>query len=249
MLSLLVGLGVWQLQRLSWKNALVATIAARTTAPPVPMPPEAAWASLRADDYAYRHVTLSGTFENDKEARVFRPLEDPRSGPYSGLGDLILTPVRLDDGSVVIVNRGFVPDTRVDPATRAAGQITGPVTITGLMREPETRNAFTPADQPDQHLWFTRDPQSVASALGLDRVAPFSIDADASAVPGGLPQGGETVLSIPNNHLSYALTWFGLAAGLAAVYAVSVWRSRFSLRHPGQPDRVEAPSNVLHRAE
>ena len=154
-------------------------------------------------------VSVTGTFEHDKEARVFRPLDDPKGGPYSGLGDLVLTPLRLPSGGVVVVNRGFVPADRVDPATRVAGQVAGPVTVTGLMREPESRNAFTPADQPENRLWYTRDPASIAAASGLAGVAPFTIDADKTVVPGGLPQAGETVLDIPNNHLSYALTWFG----------------------------------------
>lgn len=222
-LAILVGLGVWQLYRLEWKLGLIATIEARTTMPPVPLPPEAQWPGLSSADYAYRHVSVQGTFEHANEVRLFRPLEEAR-GPYHGLGDLILTPLRLPSGAVVIVNRGFVPEDRADPGTRAAGQVEGPVTVTGLMREPEARNPFTPADDPKGKLWFTRDPASVAAALGLDRVAPFSVDADASAIPGGLPQGGETVLSLPNNHLSYALTWFGLGGGLVLVYLAYAWR-------------------------
>ena len=222
-LALLVGLGVWQLHRLDWKLGLIATIEARTTAPPVPVPPEAEWAGLSPADYAYRHVAVRGAFEHDEEVRLFRPLEEAR-GPYHGLGDLVLTPLRLPSGAVIIVNRGFVPEDRTDPSTRAAGQVRGDVTVTGLMREPEARNPFTPADDPRARRWFTRDPASIAAALGLDRAAPFSIDADASNVPGGLPQGGETVLSLPNNHLSYALTWFGLGGGLLLVYAAYAWR-------------------------
>ena len=213
--ALLVSLGVWQLQRLAWKRAIIATIETRTVAPPVGLPPEADWATLDPAAIAYRHVTVTGTFEHDKEALVFRPLDTPRSGPFSGIGNLVLTPLRLPSGAVVIVNRGFVPQERTDPASRAAGQIAGPVTLTGLMREPESRNGFTPADDPAHRLWYTRDPASIAAALGLERVAPFTIDEDRTAVPGGLPQAGETVLDIPNNHLSYALTWFGLAVGLA----------------------------------
>ncbi len=224
-LAILVGLGVWQMQRLAWKTALLATIAERTTAAPAPLPPEADWAGLKPDDYAYRHVAVDGVFEHDQEVRVFRPLATAR-GPYSGLGYLVLTPLQLPSGATVIVNRGFVPEARADPATRAGGQVQGPVAVTGLMREPEQRNSFTPADDPKQRLWFTRDPQSIAAAFGLSRVAPFTIDADASKLPGGLPEGGETVLAIPNDHLSYALTWFGLAFGLLVVYAAYVWRVR-----------------------
>lgn len=219
----LSGLGTWQLRRLAWKTALLQTIEQRTTKPPVPLPPPAEWPRLDPADYAYRHVVLTGSFDHDEEARVFRPLTEAR-GHYSGLGDLILTPFRLASGHTVIVNRGFVPDDRLDPATRAGGQLAGEVTITGLMREPESRNPFTPADQPQDRLWFTRDPASIAAARGLGAVAPFTIDQDATVLPGGLPQGGETVLAIPNDHLSYALTWFGLAAAVLAVYGASLWR-------------------------
>ena len=250
-LALLVGLGVWQLHRLQWKLGILQQIESRTTAPPAPLPPRADWATLRPDDYAYRHVTVTGTFDHTKESHVFRPLapEDAHGG-ISGVGDLVLTPLRLADGSTVIVNRGFVPDERLDPATRAAGQVQGPVTVTGLMREPEGRNLFTPADNPARNAWFTRDPKAMAAWWHLQDVAPFTIDADRSAVPGGLPQGGVTMLDIPNNHLSYAMTWFGLAGGLACVYVAFVWRlqdvfhsarcspSQYQLRNAERPSRM-----------
>ena len=222
-LAVLVGLGVWQIERLAWKTGLVRTIEERVHAPPVPIPDEAAWPDLRPPDYAYRHVEATGTFDHDREVHVFRPLGDAR-GPFHGVGDLVLTPLHLPTGGIVIVNRGFVPIDRLAPATRLAGQVTGPVTITGLMREPESRNIFTPADDPAKAQWFTRDPAAIAAAEGLQNTAPFTIDADASANPGGLPQGGETVLDIPNNHLSYALTWFGLGLGLLGVFAVFATR-------------------------
>ena len=222
-LGLLVGLGVWQIERLAWKTELIRTIDSRVGAAPVALPPEAEWPTLRPADYGYRHVTLTGRFEHDREVHVFRPLGDAK-GPFHGVGDLVLTPLRLDSGAHVIVNRGFVPVERLDPATRAAGQIEGPVTVTGLMREPESRNLFTPADDPAKAQWFTRDPAAIASAEHIGRAAPFTIDADASALPGGLPQGGETVLDVPNNHLSYAFTWFGLALGLLGVFTVYATR-------------------------
>ncbi len=224
-LAILISLGIWQIQRLAWKTKLIAEITERTTAVPQALPPEERWATLNPEDYAYRHVTVTGTFEHDKESHVFRPLAaGSNRGPLSGLGDLILTPLRLANGSVVIVNRGFVPQDRVDATTRQAGQTAGPVTITGLMREAESRNLFTPADDPTRGTWFTRDPAAMASFWHLERAAPFTIDADAGSVPGGLPQGGETVLDLPNNHLSYALTWFGLAIGLCLVFAGVVWK-------------------------
>ena len=228
--AILVGLGAWQVERLAWKEALLATIASRTHATPVPLPPQTAWPSLLPDDYAYRHVTATGTFDNAHEIHVFRPLSDADAhGPAHGIGDLVLVPFRLASGGSVIVNRGFVPADRLDPATRAEGLVEGETTITGLMREPEPRNSFTPADDPANDQWFTRDPAAIAAALKIDDDAPFSIDEDAGQAPGGLPQGGETLVDIPNNHLSYALTWFGLAFGLVGVFAAYAWRK---LRSP-----------------
>lgn len=213
--GLLAGLGFWQLNRLAWKEGLIAQIEARAHAAPVALPPETAWAGLDPADYEYRHVTLSGVFEHDKEAYSYRPGGSPPQPGY-----LVMTPLRLAGGSHVIVNRGFVPVALKEPASRPSGQVSGAVTITGLMRGPEERNAFTPADQPDKRLWYTRDPAGMAAGLGLTRAAPFTVDADGAPNPGGWPQGGATIVSFPNNHLSYAWTWFGLSATLIVVFAL-----------------------------
>lgn len=220
----LSGLGVWQLQRLAWKEALIAAIADRSQAAPAAVPPPAEWAALDPQDYDYRRVTVTGTFLHSSEQLVFRILEGGKSS-LSAAGFLALTPLRLPGGQTIIINRGFVPQELRDPAKRQAGQISGAVTITGLMRPPEPRNFFTPADDPAKGLWYTRDPGAMAKALELARAAPFTIDADASPNPGGWPLGGLTALAIKNDHLSYALTWFGLALTLLAVFAVFVWRS------------------------
>jgi surfeit locus 1 family protein len=217
---LLSGLGVWQMQRLDWKEALLAQIAARRDAAPAPLPPQAEWAGLKPDDYDYRRVILRGTFDHTKESYLFRA--SATGAAADGPGYEILTPLRLDDGGTVIVNRGFAPAEKKDPATRAAGQIAGETAIAGLMRRPEARNWFTPADEPEKNLWFTRDPAALAAHWGLNGVAPFSVDADAAENPGGWPKGGATVMTIPNNHLSYALTWFALAATLAAMTTVFI---------------------------
>jgi surfeit locus 1 family protein len=220
--GLLSGLGFWQLQRLHWKEAVLAQISARLDAPATPPPPRENWAALHPDDYDYRPVTLRGTFDHAKEAYLFRASATGAAG--DGPGYEVLTPLRLVTGGVVVVNRGFVPAELQAPARRQSGQIAGEVTVTGLMRGPETRNMFTPADEPDKNLWFTRDPAALAALWGYKDVAPFSIDADATANPGGWPKGGATVLKIPNNHLSYALTWFALAATLVVVALVFVRR-------------------------
>ena len=219
----LIGLGVWQLQRLAWKEALIRTVAERTVTPPVPLPPRADWAALVPGDYEYRHVSTTGTFDHAEEVHVYRPLVSAR-GPFHGLGDIVLTPFHLASGGTLVVNRGFVPNEKLDPATRGAGQVAGPVTITGLMRSPQERNGFTPADDTARNQWFTADPGAVARFYGIADAAPFVLDEDAGQAPGGLPQGGETVLDFPNSHLQYAFTWFGMAAALLAAFGLWVRR-------------------------
>lgn len=211
-IAVLVSLGVWQLQRLAWKEALIARIEARVHAPPAPLPPESDWPRRRPEDYEYRHVSLRGRFDG-RQALVFRG-----SGPEAGEGPgyLVLAPLILPDGAAVIVNRGFVPGSASDAVAHAPPA--GEVAVTGLLREPEPRNLFTPADQPEKNLWFTRDPGTIAAHFGLSRAAPFSVDADFSGDPQALPRGGTTIVAFPNNHLSYALTWFGLALALAGVF-------------------------------
>jgi surfeit locus 1 family protein len=214
--AFLVGLGEWQLQRLSWKEGLIAAVASRTHAAPVDMPVEAQWPALDPADYEYRHVKVAGVYDASQQALVFRALGEPH-GPYGGPGYFVITPLRLADGSAVLVNRGFVPQDRVDAAALSApGQ--QETVVTGLMRASEARNWFTPADNPASGHWFTRDVQAIGRAMGLARFAPFSIDADAGADPNALPESGETIVEFPNNHFSYAMTWFGLAAGLLCVF-------------------------------
>ncbi|HUB62986.1 MAG TPA: SURF1 family protein [Methylocella sp.] len=221
--AILVSLGLWQLHRLAWKEGLIAEIEARANAAPQPLPPVAEWPKLRPQDYEYRHVTAEGVFENGKQALVFRA-----SGGAAGLqpGYQVMTPLQLTSGGTVIVNRGFVPLERKDQATRLAGLIQGETQVTGLMRQPETRNFFTPADNPAAGTYYTRDPGLIAKQFGLASAAPFLIDADAIPVPGGWPKGGATERNLPNNHFSYALTWFGLALALLGVFTAFVWQKR-----------------------
>ena len=219
-LAVLVSLVLWQLQRLAWKEGVLAQIAARVKAAPVAAPAD--WGAFDPQRDEYRHVTVSGTFEHDHEAMVFRATGNGRPG-FEGPGYLVLTPLLLESGAHVLVNRGFVPIARRDPASRAPGQVTGQVTVTGLLRSTEPRNAFTPKDDPAKGEWFTRDVAAISAHFALERPAPFSIDADATPNPGGLPVGGATVLAIANDHLSYALTWYGLGLGLLGVFGVFAW--------------------------
>ncbi len=221
-LAILLALGTWQLQRLAWKGDLIARIEARAFGEPGALPAEADWPRVSPEADEYRRVRLAGTFLHDREAQVHGLMSASRGQPVQGF--YVLTPLRLPDGAHVIVNRGFVPTELRDPATRAAGQVPGEVTMVGLLRRPEERGAFVPENEPARERWFTRDPLAIAAARGLPRVAPFLVDADATPVPGGWPRGGQTMLRLPNNHLQYAVTWYGIAATLVGVFAAFAWR-------------------------
>lgn len=223
--AVLVGLGLWQLQRLAWKQSLIAQVEARIHEAPAPLPPEADWGKIDFATDEYRRVTAQGRFLNDLEVQVYALVDQAPDGS-GGPGYWVVTPLRLADGAYVLVNRGFVPLARKAPATRAEGQVEGPITVTGLLRLPEEAALFTPANDAAKDSWYVRDPEAIASAKGLVRVAPFLIDADATANPGGLPRGGLTRIVFPNRHLEYALTWFGLAASLLGVFIAYVWSRR-----------------------
>jgi surfeit locus 1 family protein len=218
-LAVLGSLGVWQLMRLDEKDRLVAQIETSLTAPAAPLPASADWPALKPQDYDYRRVSLSGTFQHDKEAFVFGFIDVGQRGDTSE-GFFTLTPLVLADGSTVIVNRGFVPQAFRDQTTRKNGLPEGVVTLTGILRAPEKRGFFTPQDTPATNLFFAIDPAPIADARHLEKVAPFIVDADKTTPKGVWPEGGHTIVALVNNHLQYALTWFALAFVLAGVFFV-----------------------------
>lgn len=215
----LLALGVWQVERRAWKLDLIARVDQRVAA--VPVAPPSDWDRVDADRDEYRHVRISGRFLNDREAQVV-------ASTAKGAGYWVMTPLQAADGTVVLVNRGFVPTGNRDPATRAVGQVDGPVTVTGLLRITEPKGGFLRSNEPAAERWYSRDVAAIAAARGLTDVAPYFIDADATPNPGGLPIGGLTVIAFPNSHLVYAVTWFGLAVLLAfgVGYAVRSERGR-----------------------
>ncbi len=220
----LAGLGLWQVQRLAWKEALIARVDARVHAAPVPAPGPAAWAGISAAGDEYRRVALHGRFRHDRETLV-QAVTDLGSGYW------VLTPLADDRGFTVLVNRGFVPPDRRDPASRAAGNPAGPASVTGLLRITEPRGGFLRGNDPAADRWHSRDVAAIAAArhLGSGPIAPYFIDADAAPNAGGYPVGGLTVVRFPNNHLQYAITWFVMAlllAGAGAVVARQEMRAR-----------------------
>lgn len=217
--AILCSLGMWQVRRMAWKEALIAQVDSRLKDTPVAAPGPDMWKGLDLGEADYTPVTVSGTFLNDKEAHFYSALMQPR-GPVGGVGWFVFTPLRTDDGWIVYVNRGFVPDAAKDAGKRAAGQIEGRVTVTGLLRRPEHPGMMQASPNLTTNQWFAREPERFGAAAGFEagEVAPYSIDADATPNPGGLPQGGETTVTFSNNHLQYVVTWFGLAAALLCVY-------------------------------
>lgn len=221
-LALLVALGTWQLQRRTWKADLIQRIEAGLRAEPGEVMPEARWPDWRGAEDEFRRVRLSGRFLHDREALVHGlRSEGPRA---TSLGYYVFTPLERQDGSVVFVNRGFVPAGLKDPARRLEGQVPGRATVTGLVRAPEAESLFVPANEPAKDEWFTRDAAAMARARGLSRAAPFYVEADTTPNPGGWPKGGGVRVDLPNNHLQYALTWFGLALTLVGVFAGFAWQ-------------------------
>jgi surfeit locus 1 family protein len=221
----LIALGTWQIERKAWKEALIASLTERLAAPPQALPSAKDWSKLDRSRDEYRRVKFTATFDHTREALVFAAASAFRPDVTSP-GYWVFTPARLADGSVVLVNRGFVPDARRDTKSRPQGQIAETLEIAGALRWSDEGHWFTPADDPSHNLWFTRDPAGIAAAKGLDKgldpktgaVAPFYVEQEAPTPPGGLPQPGKLVVALPDNHLQYALTWYGLAGVLAAVF-------------------------------
>ena len=210
-------LGVWQIERRAWKHELVAAVDARLHAPPVAAPGPDRWDAVNAKNDAYRRVTASGTFRHDRETLVQAVTE-------RGAGYWVVTPLETP-GFTLLVNRGFVPKDRREAKGRAAGRVAGPVTVTGLLRVTEPEGAFLRSNDPVGDRWFSRDVAAIAKARGLDKAAPYFVDADASPNPGGYPVGGLTVVRFRDHHMVYALTWFALAA-LSLFFAWRLWRIR-----------------------
>lgn len=225
--AILIGLGTWQIQRKAWKEALIATLTQRTNAPPGALPARAQWAGLDPQDDEFRHVKFAATFDHSKEALVYAVPSAFRSD-VSGPGYWVFTPARLADGGVVLVNRGYVPEARKSPDARAEGQVSGAIDLTGIVRWPEASGWFTPNAEPVKNLWFSRDPLSMAAAKGLGAVAPFYVEQEAPPPPGGLPHPSATEVHLRNEHLQYALTWYGLALVLIVVFVAWARGSRRS---------------------
>ncbi|MBB4478778.1 SURF1 family protein [Rhizobium etli] len=219
-LAILISLGTWQVERLYWKEGLLADIATRQAAAPVPLADIEAMAAS-GGDIEYRKVTASGRYINSKERHFFATWRG-QTGFY------VYTPLEFADGRVLFVNRGFVPYENKEPEMRMQGQLTDQQTVTGLARAklPGKPSSLVPDNDVAKNIFYWKDLDVMAESVGLEkgRVLPFFVDADSAPNPAGLPIGGVTQVDLPNDHLQYALTWYGLAAVLVVVVAISWFR-------------------------
>lgn len=208
-LAVLLGLGTWQVERLQWKRSLIAERQAQLAAPPQTLPA----ASDKWGEWEFRPAVVEGVFRHDLEQLFGVAAIDGQLGHHA------LTPLIRPDGRAVLVDRGWVPADRAHPAARREGQVPGVVRVSGIARYrgDDRPGWFTPNNQPKERLWYWYDLAALERALGL-KLLPVVLEADAAPNPGGLPIGGQTRIELTNNHLQYAITWYGLAAGLLAIW-------------------------------
>jgi surfeit locus 1 family protein len=216
--AMLVALGVWQLHRLEWKTALIADAGARSKAAPIPLADVLQKAPADAE---YTHVVVRGEY-GDKEGFLYTVLSAERVG-YE-----VIAPFRMTDGRTILVDEGFVPQQGEGPGVRVPPPM-GEVEVTGLVRETKDRGLFVPKPDLVHRIWYGRDPKAMATFLGAPDALPVIVARDAGP-PGELPEGGHTRLTFRNEHFSYAMTWFGLAATLVFIYFAFHWsKGRFKL--------------------
>lgn len=213
-LPVLVGLGSWQVSRLHWKEALIATIEARLAAEPVPLPSQAEWKQLDLASWEYRRVKMRGHFAPDIEFHYFTQADDGTPG-YA-----VISPFYLDEGGVVLVDRGYVPVDRKEPASRPDGQVAAPMTLTAILRAPQPRGTFDGEDELQKNVWFVRDPAKMAASRGIAEAAPFLANLQNPAAPGGWPLPRGATVQLRNTHLQYAIIWYGLALVFLPIYLI-----------------------------
>jgi surfeit locus 1 family protein len=205
MLAVLLGLGTWQVERLHWKRALLAQIAHAEAAPAVPMP---------TDPEPFTKVQVTGRLRGDLSASYGAEVRDTAAGPL--LGTALIVPLELEDGDDVLVNRGWVPEQR----PQGIALPNGDVTVEGYVRPGDKPGLFSARDNPTTRQFYTLDPAAIGAALGLPRVAPFILVVMGPMPPERYPDPARHLPQPPNNHLSYAITWYGLAVALLVIFVL-----------------------------
>ncbi|MBP5858510.1 SURF1 family protein [Marivibrio halodurans] len=215
-LVVLIALGVWQLQRLGWKEDLIDKLQSRSVAEVVQLPT----GSLDREAWEYRRVRVTGRFHHDEEMHLLNRSLNGNPGLH------VLTPMTRTDVAgepTILVNRGWVPFDRKDPETRPEGQLEGEVTVEGILRFPREvtglQRVFLPENEPDNNMWYDANIGQMSTRIGADLPNYYLVDG-REETPGLYPVGKQWRLDIRNDHLQYALTWFFLAGALAVIYVL-----------------------------
>ena len=209
-LLVLVGLGTWQLGRLQWKNDLITSFESRISAPEIPVPAS----DSGLDDIEFSRLQLVGRFIHDKEVFMTGRTYEGNAGFH------VVTPFELDDGRLILINRGWVSEDYRDPLKRSFSNFEGTVKVSGILRRPGQKGYFVPENEPENGFWFTLVPEQIADYLRLrpSAIRTFYADALRTSDVLTLPIAAKTELNLRNAHLSYALTWYGIALALIGVY-------------------------------
>jgi cytochrome oxidase assembly protein ShyY1 len=228
-LAVFIGLGTWQIERKAWKEDLIDMLTRRLEAEPVDLPQPAGWARLGADTAEFRRVRLNVQFPKANDALVYTSGSQVRDD-VKGQGFFVFSPAKLASGATVVVNRGFTPGKTYPSAEGVPGNAQGNAQgntqeIVGVLRWPEPPSWFTP-DRDSAGTWYLRDHQAMAKALSWGEVAPFYIEMEDPVPPGGVPHPSVLKVRLRNDHLQYAITWFGLAAVTAIMFALWARRRR-----------------------
>lgn len=210
MIVLLCFLGNWQVERLNWKLGLIEKLETRYNLPSIALPS----ALEDTDNWEYRHVSISGRYLHMREMPLYS------IGPNGRPGYDLFTPLLTQDGRYVIINRGWVPENLKEQISRPDTVKFHLVKITGVLRKSLNRERFAPENDLSRNLWYYGDLQAMAKAQDLAQVSPMFLYADKGAEQGEYPIGGRTRLKIINNHLDYALTWYGLGIVLLVIYFI-----------------------------
>jgi surfeit locus 1 family protein len=218
MLAVLLGLGTWQVERKAWKENLIATLEKRATDAAIALPSPQQWAGLTPGNSEFSRVRVHVEFPKARDALVFSGGAALRDDA-KGTGYFVFAPATLPGGQRVVIDRGFVP-------SKAYPAAVGPQDIVGALRFPETPSWFVANHDTAGDVWTVRDPAAMAQLLGWGTVAPFYIEQEAPVPPGGLPHPSPLKPNLRNEHLQYAITWYGLAAVLVVIFAIWAGRRR-----------------------
>tara|TARA_B100001989_G_C24405783_1_gene396516 strand:- start:68 stop:805 length:738 start_codon:yes stop_codon:yes gene_type:complete len=211
-LAVLIGLGTWQLQRLQWKNNLIELFEARISAPEITVPDT----NVILDDVRYRRLDIEGKFFHKKEIFLTGRTYEGNAGFH------VVTPLELEDGRIILINRGWVSEDYRNPQKRLFSLHPEKVDVDAILRQPRKKGFFVPDNEPQNGFWFTLVPSEINEHLGLGprAISSFYADAVRTSEVLTLPIGAKTKLNLRNAHLGYAITWYGIALALLGVYFV-----------------------------